>query len=194
MKSPVASFVKIALAASRSSAFLAAFVGSVYAGYVPPSPLPIVSLMPVILQSMSVQNSHPPPPPPLRSSPSLGRWTLRRSGSLPVWILRSDREQAPSSRDGSLLRSSSSVRPALPSSRRHTDEMCRYALMDELVPTFLSVGARGELISRWIERFIFALSTGTVISATVHRPDLVSGVVRGIMGKAIGDWGAVQRR
>jgi hypothetical protein len=66
--------------------------------------------------------------------------------------------------------------------------------MDELVPTFLSVGARGELISRWIERFIFALSTGTVISATVHRPDLVSGVVRGIMGKAIGDWGAVQRR
>ena len=37
------------------------------------------------------------------------------------------------------------------------------------------------------------MSTGTVIAATVHRPELISGVVRGVMGKAIGDWGGVKR-
>lgn len=34
-------------------------------------------------------------------------------------------------------------------------------MMDEIVPRFLSHGATGEVLSRWIERSIFALSTGT---------------------------------
>lgn len=63
--------------------------------------------------------------------------------------------------------------------------------MDHIVPSFLAHGRTGEFLSRWIERWIFALSTGTVIAATVHRPDLVSGVVRGVLAKAVGDWGGV---
>lgn len=65
--------------------------------------------------------------------------------------------------------------------------------MDVVVPTFFSRGPTGEFLSRWIERWIFAISTGVTISATVHRPDLVSGVVRGVMGKAVGSWGVSKR-
>lgn len=63
--------------------------------------------------------------------------------------------------------------------------------MDALVPNFLAQGRRGEFVSRWIERWIFAFATGITLTATVHRPDLVSGVVRGVMGKAVGDWKGV---
>lgn len=66
-------------------------------------------------------------------------------------------------------------------------------MMDQIVPSFLAHGRTGDFLSRWIERSIFAVSTGTVIAATVHRPELISGVVRGVMGKAIGDWGGVKR-
>ncbi|KAM0756416.1 para-aminobenzoate synthase, subunit I [Meredithblackwellia eburnea MCA 4105] len=64
-----------------------------------------------------------------------------------------------------------------------------YAVMDEIVPTFLTKGRAGDFLSKWLERIIFAASTGTVLSATVHRPDLVSGIMRGIMVTAVGDWG-----
>ncbi|KAL8283171.1 hypothetical protein RQP46_005949 [Phenoliferia psychrophenolica] len=68
-----------------------------------------------------------------------------------------------------------------------------YAMMDEFVPAFLTKGAAGDILSRWIERLVFAASTGTILSATVHRPDLVSGVVRGVFGTAVGDWGKKAR-
>ena len=63
-----------------------------------------------------------------------------------------------------------------------------YTVIDSIVPAALQDGILGAFISRWGERTLFAVSTGTVISATVHRPDLVSGVVRGILGLAVGDW------
>lgn len=67
-----------------------------------------------------------------------------------------------------------------------------YAAMDEIVPTFLTRGKVGELLSRWIERSLFSVSGGIILATIVHRPDLVSGVVRGVMGKAVGDWGVVK--
>lgn len=65
--------------------------------------------------------------------------------------------------------------------------------MDDFVPAFLSKGVTGDILSRWIERLVFAASTGTILSATVHRPDLVSGVVRSVFGTAVGDWGKQAR-
>ena len=61
--------------------------------------------------------------------------------------------------------------------------------MEEIVPKFLQTGKLGQFVTYYIERSIFAASTGTVIAAMVHRPDLVSGVVRGVAGLAVGDWG-----
>lgn len=46
----------------------------------------------------------------------------------------------------------------------------------------------GEFLSRWIERTIFSLSTGIVTTTMVYRPDLVSGVVRGVMSIAVKGW------
>lgn len=70
--------------------------------------------------------------------------------------------------------------------------------MDDIVPKVMCHGHRGLFMSKWAERVIFAVSTGVTLSATVHRPDLVSGVMHGIMSAAVGKWGgkavAVQGR
>lgn len=63
-----------------------------------------------------------------------------------------------------------------------------YTLMDELVPNLLTRGKTGELLSTLIERSVFAISTGITLSAVVHRSDLVSGVVRGVLGQAVKGW------
>lgn len=52
----------------------------------------------------------------------------------------------------------------------------------------VSRGPMGEFLSRWIERTIFSLSTGIVTTTMVYRPDLVSGVVRGVMSIAVKGW------
>lgn len=83
-----------------------------------------------------------------------------------------------------------------------------YASLEDIVPAFLSRGKTGQVLSRYIERLVFAASTGTgewiqrfflsfqtdsesftVVAATVHRPDLVSGIVQGVAGFAVGNWG-----
>lgn len=49
-------------------------------------------------------------------------------------------------------------------------------------------GINSTSSSRWIEKSIFSFSTGIVMTSMIHRPDLVSGVVRGVLGKVTGDW------
>ena len=69
----------------------------------------------------------------------------------------------------------------------------RYAVVDDVVPSFLTRGQTGEFTTKWLERIVFSTSAGTVIAATIHRPDLVSGVVKGVVGVAVKDWNGKKR-
>ncbi|BGO96741.1 Para-aminobenzoate synthase, subunit I [Rhodotorula toruloides ATCC 204091] len=64
-----------------------------------------------------------------------------------------------------------------------------YAMLDDLIPPSLLRGRVGDTLSTLLERLVFSFSAGTVITAAVHRPELVSGVVKGVTGFAVGRWG-----
>jgi hypothetical protein len=66
----------------------------------------------------------------------------------------------------------------------YTAPRALYTLIDGIA---LPRGRKGELIATWVERSLFALSTALVTTATIYQPELVSGVVRGVFKKAIGD-------
>ncbi|GAA5876333.1 hypothetical protein JCM3774_003725 [Rhodotorula dairenensis] len=75
----------------------------------------------------------------------------------------------------------------------YTAPRALYALIDEAVPaTFLS-SPIGQRVGIWLERAVFSLSSGVVLTAAVHRPDLVSGVVRGVTSFAVGSWGQPEK-
>ncbi|GAA97726.1 uncharacterized protein L969DRAFT_20467 [Mixia osmundae IAM 14324] len=63
-----------------------------------------------------------------------------------------------------------------------------YAVMDEVLPEWLFSGKTGQLVSKYSERSIFALSTGVVTAAAVHRPALLRGLMRGVLRYLVGDW------
>lgn len=46
----------------------------------------------------------------------------------------------------------------------------------------------------WIEKLVFSTSTGIIMSCMIHKPILVSGVVRGVLGKVMGDWNGKGKR
>ncbi|GAA5980618.1 hypothetical protein JCM10908_001710 [Rhodotorula pacifica] len=71
----------------------------------------------------------------------------------------------------------------------YTAPRALYALMDEAIPASLSSSPLGQQVGTWLERVVFSLSSGAVLTAAVHRPDLVSGVVRGVTSFAVGSWG-----
>ncbi|KAI5478287.1 integral membrane protein [Pseudohyphozyma bogoriensis] len=64
-----------------------------------------------------------------------------------------------------------------------------YSLLDDVAPEVMTHGRLGEFLSTWVERWLFAISSGVLTSTAVHRPELVSGVLRGAMKLAVGDWG-----
>ncbi|ORY73454.1 hypothetical protein BCR35DRAFT_354136 [Leucosporidium creatinivorum] len=160
-KSPSASIIHILLAASRSSAFLATFVASIYAS---------VCLVRTRIPLLLLPNINPQI---WDSGLCTGLGCFLCGFSVLIENKRRRREMA-----------------------LYVAPRALYATMEELVPRFLLHGKAADALARWAEKSIFALSTGTVVSAAVHRPDLVSGVVRGVVGYAVGDWGGkgVSRR
>ncbi|GAA5923218.1 uncharacterized protein JCM15063_003573 [Sporobolomyces koalae] len=155
MRQPGSSIVRILLAASRSSAFLATFVASIYAS---------VCLVRTRLPRLFPRGKF------LRQQ--------RLDGGLAVYL-------------GCIMCGFS----VLIENKRRRREMALftatralYAVVDDVAPNLLTNGPTGEFLTKWLERIIFSTSAGTVIAATVHRPDLVSGVVSGVVGVAVKDW------
>ncbi|POY71390.1 hypothetical protein BMF94_5702 [Rhodotorula taiwanensis] len=70
----------------------------------------------------------------------------------------------------------------------YTAPRALYCLLDEVVPAAWLSTQLGRRIGTWTERLVFSASSATVITAAVHRPALVSGVVRGVTSFAVGDW------
>ncbi|GAA5995011.1 uncharacterized protein JCM10292_004486 [Rhodotorula paludigena] len=149
---PRSSLIRILLAASRSSAFLATFVASIYA-----SVCLVRTRVPGLLPSVPQQ--------PLDSGLCVLAGCLACGFSVLIENKRRRREMA-----------------------LYVAPRALYAILDELAPSALLHSRAGELAALWTERLVFALSSGTVVSAAVHRPDLVSGVVRGVTGFAVGGW------
>ncbi|KAG0666124.1 hypothetical protein C6P46_005475 [Rhodotorula mucilaginosa] len=76
----------------------------------------------------------------------------------------------------------------------YTAPRALYALLDETFPASLLSSPLGQQVGTWLERLVFSLSSGAVLTAAVHRPDLVSGVVRGVTSFAVGSWGKPDSR
>ncbi|GAA5894236.1 hypothetical protein JCM5296_004691 [Sporobolomyces johnsonii] len=153
---PGSSILRILLAASRSSAFLATFVSSIYA-----SVCLVRTRLPQVFPSLPQQ--------PLDAGLSVALGCFMCGWSVLIENHRRRREMA-----------------------LYCAPRALYAVLDEIAPAIFTQGKTGELLCRWLERAIFATSAGTVIAATVHRPDLVSGVVKGVVGVAVKDWGQPQ--
>ncbi|SCV68785.1 BQ2448_906 [Microbotryum intermedium] len=152
-RQPLASVIHILLAASRSSAFLATFVASIYA-----SVCFMRTRVPMIFPFVSQQA--------MDGGWCIGLGCFLCGFSVLIENKRRRREMA-----------------------LYCAPRALYTVLDSIVPQVVQNGPMGAWLAKWGERSLFALSTGTVVSATVHRPDLVSGVVRGILGLAVGDWG-----
>ncbi|GAA6032828.1 hypothetical protein JCM8097_000816 [Rhodosporidiobolus ruineniae] len=153
MKQPGASVLRILLAASRSSAFLATFVASIYAS---------VCLVRTRLPLFSHRLPRPLhlPQQPLDSGLCVALGTSLCGLSVLIENPRRRREMA-----------------------LYCAPRALYAVLPEIG------GRKGEVLGKAVERAVFALSGGTVLSAVVNRPEAVSGVVRGIAGFAVGkDW------
>ncbi|GAA5914806.1 hypothetical protein JCM8208_005709 [Rhodotorula glutinis] len=153
LRSPTSSLLRILVAASRSSAFLATFVASVYLG--------------VCLTRTRL--------------PQLARGAITQQPLDAGWCV--------------VVGCAMCGASVLIENKRRRREMALYcapralyAILDELVPASLHQSRAGEALARWAERAVFALASGTVISASVHRPDAVSGIVRGVTGFAVKGW------
>ncbi|GAA6001906.1 hypothetical protein JCM10207_002373 [Rhodosporidiobolus poonsookiae] len=155
LRDPSSSLLRILLAASRSSAFLATFIASVYAAVCLTR-----TRLPILLPSVS------PPQQSLDAGLCVLAGTFACGWSVLLENKRRRREMA-----------------------LYCAPRALYAVLDELVPAALQRGKTGECLACWAERTVFALSSGTVIAAAVHRPDLISGVVRGVASFAVGRWG-----
>ncbi|KAM0793176.1 hypothetical protein ACM66B_000649 [Microbotryomycetes sp. NB124-2] len=152
VRNPGHSAVRVLTGASRSSAFLATFVASIYAA--------VCLVRTRVPQVFNVRQQV------LDSGACVGLGCFVCGLSVLIENKRRRKEMA-----------------------LYVAPRALYATMEEIVPGFLQNGKLGQFMTYYIERAVFAASTGTVIAAMVHRPDLVSGVVRGVAGLAIGDWG-----
>ncbi|GAA5835178.1 hypothetical protein JCM11251_006636 [Rhodosporidiobolus azoricus] len=152
LQQPGSFVLRILLAASRSSAFLATFVASVYAGV-----CLVRTRLPQVIPSIPQQ--------PLDSGLCVLLGCLACGWSVLVENKRRRREMA-----------------------LYCAPRALYAVLDEVVPQKLTQGKMGEVFCRWVERAVFATSSGTIISAAVHRPDLVSGIVSGVTSFAVRGW------
>ncbi|GAA5926457.1 hypothetical protein JCM3775_001023 [Rhodotorula graminis] len=153
LRSPTSSLLRILVAASRSSAFLATFVASVYLG--------------VCLTRTRL--------------PQLARGAIAQQPLDAGWCV--------------VVGCAMCGASVLIENKRRRREMALYcapralyAILDELVPASLVASPAGKALARWAERAVFALASGTVISASVHRPDAVSGIVRGVTAYAVKGW------
>ncbi|KAK4058092.1 hypothetical protein OIO90_000831 [Microbotryomycetes sp. JL221] len=153
VRNPGDSTVRVLTGASRSSAFLATFVASIYAAV-----CLVRTRLPIVLPNVPQQFWD--------SGACVGLGCFVCGLSVLIENKRRRKEMA-----------------------LYVAPRALYATMEEIVPMFLQQGKLGQFVTYYIERAVFAASTGTVIAAMVHRPDLVSGVVRGIAGLAVGDWG-----
>ncbi|BGP36702.1 hypothetical protein JCM10449v2_000603 [Rhodotorula kratochvilovae] len=157
LRTPGHSLLRILLAASRSSAFLATFVASVYLGVcLTRTRLPQLAR---VCGGLNVAQQ------PLDSGLCVLVGCALCGASVLIENKRRRREMA-----------------------LYCAPRALYALVDELVPASLGRSPTGAALARWAERAVFALASGTVVSASVHRPDLVSGVVRGVTGFAVKGW------
>ncbi|KPV78468.1 uncharacterized protein RHOBADRAFT_10952 [Rhodotorula graminis WP1] len=140
LRSPTSSLLRILVAASRSSAFLATFVASVYLG--------------VCLTRTRL--------------PQLARGAIAQQPLDAGWCV--------------VVGCAMCGASVLIENKRRRREMALYC-----APRALCV-APGKALARWAERAVFALASGTVISASVRRPDAVSGIVRGVTAYAVKGW------
>ncbi|GAA5908340.1 uncharacterized protein JCM6883_004354 [Sporobolomyces salmoneus] len=154
LSQPGSSILRILLAASRSSAFLATFVASIYAS---------VCLVRTRIPSLFPRGFIPQQP--LDGGLAVYLGCIMCGLSLLIENKRRRREMA-----------------------LFTATRALYAVVDDVLPSFITQGQTGEFLTKWLERIVFSTSAGTVIAATVHRPDLVSGVVKGVVGVAVKDW------
>ncbi|KAK4054862.1 hypothetical protein OIV83_000786 [Microbotryomycetes sp. JL201] len=153
VKNPTSSAIRVLTGASRSSAFLATFVASIYAAV-----CLVRTRLPLVLPNVPQQFWD--------SGACVGLGCFVCGLSVLIENKRRRKEMA-----------------------LYVAPRALYATMEEIVPGFLQNGKVGQFMTYYIERAVFAASTGTVIAAMVHRPDLVSGVVRGVAGLAVGNWG-----
>ncbi|GAA5958485.1 hypothetical protein JCM3765_007892 [Sporobolomyces pararoseus] len=159
LNQPGSSILRILLAASRSSAFLATFVASIYAS--------------VCLVRTRIPSFFPKgfiPQQPLDGGLAVYLGCVMCGLSVLIENKRRRREMA-----------------------LFTATRALYAIVDDVLPSFLTHGQTGEFLTKWLERVVFSTSAGTVIAATIHRPDLVSGVVKGVVGVAVKDWNGKKR-
>lgn len=133
IRSPSATLLRILLAASRSSAFLATFVASIYAS--------------VCLLRTRVAFVMPGVPPLFWDSGiATGLGCLVCGLSILTESKRRRREM-------SLFVTTRAL----------------YTLIDDFKPKVLATGRRGEVLSRWVERAVFAVSTGGVVTVSASR-------------------------
>ncbi|GAA5887632.1 hypothetical protein JCM6882_001476 [Rhodosporidiobolus microsporus] len=152
LRQPGSSILRILLAASRSSAFLATFVASVYAGV-------------CLVRTRLPQLAPSIPQQPLDSGLCVLLGCFACGWSVLIENKRRRREMA-----------------------LYVAPRALYAVMDEIIPSALTQGKTGEFFCKWVERLVFAASSGTILSAAVHRPDLVSGIVGGVTSFAVRGW------
>ncbi|GAA5850225.1 hypothetical protein JCM8547_001049 [Rhodosporidiobolus lusitaniae] len=150
LRSPSSSLLRILFAASRSSAFLATFVASIYA-----SVCLVRTRLPQLFPFVPQQ--------PLDSGLCVLAGCFACGWSVLLENPRRRREMA-----------------------LYVAPRAVYAILDEIIPSSFKHGKSGELLCAWLERVVVAVSSGTVLSAAVHRPDLISGVVRGVTSFAVG--------
>ncbi|GAA6047342.1 hypothetical protein JCM3770_001897 [Rhodotorula araucariae] len=156
LRTPSSSLLRILLAASRSSAFLATFVASVYLG---------VCLTRTRLPQLARALGAAVPQQPLDAGACVLVGCALCGASVLIENKRRRREMA-----------------------LYCAPRALYALVDELVPAALVTSPAGACLARWAERAVFSLASGMVVSASVHRPDLVSGVISGVTGFAVKGW------
>ncbi|BGP21762.1 para-aminobenzoate synthase, subunit I [Rhodotorula toruloides] len=156
LSSPSSSILRILFAASRSSAFLATFVASIYA-----SVCLVRTRLPQLVPSVPQQ--------PLDGGLCVMLGCAVCGFSVLIENKRRRREMA-----------------------LYVAPRALYAIMDDLIPPSLLRGKTGDRLSTFLERLVFSFSAGTVITAAVHQPELVSGVVKGVTRFAVGGWGARQ--
>lgn len=177
LRSPSSSLLRILLAASRSSAFLATFVASVYFGVCLTR-----TRVPQLARGLVAQQ-------PLDSGLCVLVGCAMCGASVLIENKRRRREMALYCAPRALcVASLPSSSPRSPDSADVSLTWSSYALLDELVPASLHQSRAGVALARWAERAVFALASGTVVSAAVHRPDAVSGIVRGVTSFAVKGW------
>lgn len=177
LSQPGMSAKRILQAACRSSAFLATFVASIYAAV-------------CLVRTRLPQAIPSTPQQPLDGGLAVQLGCLVCGLSVLIENKHRRKEMALYTAPRALY-----VLSSAPACLNHAESSChRYALLDEAIPASLLSSPLGQQVGMWLERLVFSLSSGAVLTAAVHRPDLVSGVVRGVTSFAVGSWGKADSR